>query len=99
MEVRQKEIEEFKTDITQGDLVIIDIRDPSSFEAEHIPGALAIGDSNIEEFVGSADKSKKTVIYCYHGNSSMGAVEYFQEQGFTDVYSLAGGFAAWESSQ
>lgn len=75
--------------------IFLDIRDPNSYEQEHIQGAIHISDANIESLLSSADKNKTTIVYCYHGISSLGAVGYFQEQGFADVASLVGGFEAW----
>ena len=37
------------------------------------------------------------VVCCYHGISSQGAAAYFAEQGFNEVYSMMGGFEAWQS--
>ena len=35
------------------------------------------------------------IVYCYHGNSSLGAVAYFFENGFKKIASMSGGFEAW----
>ncbi|CRR54182.1 Thiosulfate sulfurtransferase GlpE [Pseudomonas aeruginosa] len=37
------------------------------------------------------------MVVCYHGNSSQSAAAYFIQQGFSDVYSLDGGFELWRS--
>lgn len=73
----------------------VDVRDAGSFRGGHIPGALHVGDHNVAQFVSSADKARPTIVYCYHGHSSLGGAAYLLEQGFTEVYSLRGGFAAW----
>lgn len=76
---------------------IIDIRDPQAYEAGHIRNAKLINNSNIADYVQSADKNTPLIIYCYSGNSSQNAAHYFSEQGFTEVYSLQGGFNAWKN--
>jgi thiosulfate sulfurtransferase len=38
------------------------------------------------------------VVCCYHGNSSQSAAQFLVEQGFTEVYSLNGGFEQWKVS-
>ena len=38
-----------------------------------------------------------TIVTCYHGNSSQSAAAYLVSQGFTDVYSLDGGFELWHA--
>jgi len=40
-------------------------------------------------------KNIPLIVYCYHGNSSKSAAHYFCENGFTQVYSMDGGFEAW----
>jgi thiosulfate sulfurtransferase len=76
----------------------IDVRDAGSWRSSHIPGALNVGDHNIGDFVASADKTRPTIVCCYHGNSSIGGAAYLLEQGFSEVYSLRGGFAAWHGN-
>jgi thiosulfate sulfurtransferase len=74
---------------------LVDVRDPGSFEQAHLPEAINVLDHNLDEFLRSADKAKPTLVYCYHGNSSQGAADYFVGQGFAEVYSVDGGFEAW----
>jgi len=82
--------------IEQGGITIVDIRDRDSFEEGHIEGAVFINDANIDEFVSSTDKNKPVLCYCFMGFSSQNAAQYFKEQGFEAVYSMAGGFTEWQ---
>ena len=75
--------------------VVVDVRDPASFEAAHVPNAHYLSDANIEKFVANTDKSKPIVVYCYHGHTSLGGAAYLMDQGFKEVYSLIGGFERW----
>ena len=77
------------------DSLFMDVRDPASFEASHIPGAVNVGDLTIHEFMEKTDKQQKIIVYCYHGNMSLGGAEYLLENGFEDVCSMSGGFEAW----
>ena len=77
---------------------IIDIRDPVSFKSGHIPRALHISDSSVEQFISNTDKEKPLVVYCYHGISSQGAAAFFSGKGFKEVSSMIGGFEAWLSA-
>lgn len=74
---------------------IVDIRDAASYEKGHIPGAIRLGNDNLAEFITQADMEKPLVVVCYHGISSQSTAEYLHQQGFDEVYSLEGGFAAW----
>jgi thiosulfate sulfurtransferase len=79
--------------------IVVDIRDPASYEAAHVPGARHLSDANIEKFVSHADKTKPIVVYCYHGHASMGAADYLRDEGFCEVYSLIGGFERWRQTE
>ena len=82
-----------------GKALFVDVRDMSSYETSHVPGALHLNDANIEEFVKKTDKAKPVVCYCYHGITSQGAAAYLEDQGFQDVYSVMGGFESWKQTQ
>ena len=77
---------------------IVDIRDSASFNAGHIPNAIHLSDSTVEQFIIDTDKNKPLVVYCYHGISSQGAAAYFSENGFNEVSSMIGGFEGWLSA-
>lgn len=76
-------------------VTLVDIRDPQSFVTGHIPGAILIDNSNVQKFIEEADHQLPLVVCCYHGNSSQSAADFFNQQGFTDCYSLDGGYEAW----
>jgi len=80
------------------DATFVDIRDSESFAASHIPGAIPLDDSSVQTFLRDTDPDAKIVVYCYHGNSSLGATAFFKEQGFEDVSSMSGGFEAWHQA-
>lgn len=79
-------------------LQIVDVRDEGSYAAAHIAGALHLDNTTLAEFLESADADKPLLVYCYHGNMSQGAAAYFAEKGFTEAYSLDGGFEAWRGT-
>ena len=93
--VPEIDIEEAKKKLLTGAAVFVDIRDPESFKKAHIPGAQHLNDHNVESFLQSDAKEKTVVVYCYHGNSSLGAAAYFLNHNFKEVYSMSGGFERW----
>ena len=95
MEIPQIEVREAKGMLDQKEGIFVDIRDAGSYRAGHIPGAIHLHDGNVEAFVQHSAKDTPLVVYCYHGNSSLGATAYFIEQGFGQVASMSGGFEAW----
>jgi thiosulfate sulfurtransferase len=86
-------------ELLESGATFVDIRDPASYEAAHIPGAIPLSDANVEKFVTQSDKEKPVVVYCYHGNNSQGGAAYLMDQGFQKVFSLAGGFELWRQHQ
>ncbi|MBJ95069.1 MAG: hypothetical protein CMP23_11435 [Rickettsiales bacterium] len=95
MKVPELAVEQALALLEANEAIFVDVRDPSSWRAGHIPGALNVGDHNVQDFVATAAKDRTTVVYCYHGHSSLGGAAFFLDEGFTEVYSMSGGFAAW----
>jgi thiosulfate sulfurtransferase len=52
----------------------------------------------LHAFITQADLDVPLIVACYHGNSSQSAAAYLAEQGFSDVYSLDGGFELWRAT-
>ena len=77
MDVSEIDIQQAQLLLEAGTATFVDVRDPDSFRAEHIPGAIHLDDSNVQQFVAGADKQAAVVVYCYHGNSSLGATAFF----------------------
>ncbi|MGL4957757.1 MAG: thiosulfate sulfurtransferase GlpE [Plesiomonas sp.] len=89
-------VSDAKTKLDHGKAVLVDIRDPQSFQAGHISNAFHLTNQSLVEFMQQTDFSTPVIVICYHGNSSQGAAQYLINQGFDEVYSLNGGFEAWQ---
>lgn len=77
---------------------LVDIRDSQSFAQGHMPGAVRLDNSNLAAWVANAEQARPLIVCCYHGNSSQPAADYLAGLGFTEVYSLDGGFELWQQS-
>jgi thiosulfate sulfurtransferase len=95
MNIPQIQIHDAKQKLDQRQSLFVDIRDPASYSQAHIPGAIHLHDGNVQEFVQNTDKETIIVVYCYHGNSSLGATAFLIENGFKNVASMSGGFEGW----
>lgn len=78
--------------------VIVDIRDPQAYHAGHIAGSSHLDNHSVADFIRTADLDAPTIVVCYHGNSSQSAAAYLVGQGFSEVYSLDGGFELWRNT-
>ena len=76
-------------------LILIDIRDYNSFKNGHIENAIHIEDLNLQNFLNEKDKKNTILIYCYHGNSSQSAANFFSHYGFKNVFSMDEGYEGW----
>jgi sulfur-carrier protein adenylyltransferase/sulfurtransferase len=84
--------------LAEGDAYLLDVREQDEWEQGHIPGAVHIPRGSLESRAESAlpDKSRPVVAYCASGNRSIFAAKTLGELGYSDVRSLAGGFADWK---
>ena len=80
-----------------GSATLADVRDQHSYLSSHIENAFHLHNDNIEEFVAQSTLDQPLVVYCYHGNSSQGAAQFLLEKGFSEVYSMDGGFEEWRT--
>ncbi len=83
--------------LTDKSHVVVDIRDANSFASGRITGSLHLTNESLADFLREADLDAPVVVCCYHGISSQQAAQFLISQDFTDVYSLDGGFAQWQT--
>ncbi|KXF82691.1 thiosulfate sulfurtransferase GlpE [Enterovibrio coralii] len=76
--------------------ILVDIRDPQSFQLSHPQGAFHLTNDSIVQFTQEVEYEQPVLVMCYHGISSQGAAQYLINQGFEQVYSVDGGFDAWQ---
>jgi thiosulfate sulfurtransferase len=99
MSYRTISIEEARTLLAGDAITVLDIRDPVSFSDGHIENALNAEGMDVDAFIAKEDKNKPLLVYCYHGISSQSAAAFLAEKGFTQVYSLEGGYTAWSEEE
>jgi rhodanese-related sulfurtransferase len=79
---------------------LIDVREDNEWEAAHAAGAKHLGKGIIERDieVQVPDKTAEVILYCGGGFRSALAADVLQQMGYTNVYSMAGGWKAWKDS-
>ncbi|MCB1826842.1 MAG: thiosulfate sulfurtransferase GlpE [Coxiellaceae bacterium] len=95
--LKQLTHEEAEALMASEDVIVADVRDRDSYEEDHIANAIHLSMPKLQEFVEEYDKNTPILVYCYHGISSQSVGQHLIEQGFTEVYSLVGGFEAWKA--
>ena len=85
------------------DAVIVDVRTPTEYEMSHIPDAInvSVQADSFEQMLTELDPSKTYIVHCTKnpadGRSSR-AMLRMQELGFKTLYSLEGGYIAWQEA-
>jgi sulfur-carrier protein adenylyltransferase/sulfurtransferase len=84
----------------RGDVVLIDVREAPEWEQGHLPGAVHISKSYIEQQVEAAvpDRDHQVITYCAGGIRSLFAAQTMKALGYTNVSSMSGGFQQWKSN-
>jgi rhodanese-related sulfurtransferase len=77
-------------------IILLDVREPNEWNLGHLPKAVHIPRGNLESKVEALiPRDAKVVVYCARANRSALAADTMQLMGYTDVASLAGGWADW----
>lgn len=72
----------------------IDVRTPEEAQVARIDGAELLDYNDAARYM-ELPKERKIVFACKDGLRSLDVAAYFKGHGFTQVYSLRGGFDAW----
>lgn len=77
--------------------ILVDVRTIPEWIGPHIEGAIHIPLSKIQDRAPEAlpDKNAQIILYCAHGERSLIATEILRAAGYTNVFSLAGGYSAF----
>lgn len=80
--------------------VLIDVREDNEFEVARAAGAVHLGRGVIERDIvfKYSDKDTELILYCGGGYRSALAAANLQKMGYTNVWSMDGGWHAWEEA-
>ena len=79
------------------DFTLIDVREPTEYEINRIPGAVLIpkGDFLTGEALGQLSQDKQVVLHCKTGVRSAEVLAVLKGAGFSDAVHVGGGVSAW----
>ena len=81
-----------------GEALLVDVRETSEFEQEHIPGAMLVPLSMLNPETFPRIKIKKLVLHCAIGSRSAAAAKMLVKAGHTPPINMAGGIKAWREA-
>jgi rhodanese-related sulfurtransferase len=97
--IMECDVDEARARITSGG-ILIDVREDNEWDAGHAAGAIHMGRGIIERDIVQKypDKDQNLVLYCGGGYRSALAADMLQKMGYNRVFSMDGGWKAWQDS-
>lgn len=84
--------------LSAGEALLIDVRETSEFEQEHIPGAMLVPLSMLDPETFPRINIKKLVLHCAVGTRSTTAAKMLVKAGHIPPVNMAGGIKAWREA-
>ncbi len=82
----------------RNEILLVDVRETSEFDVEHIPGALLLPLSAFDPEIFPTLPGKKVVLHCAIGKRSEAAGKMLLKEGHREVIHLTGGLVAWKTA-
>ena len=99
--IKELDVNQLKALQASGEkFVLIDVREDNEWDAGHAKDAVHLSRGTIERDIEPKmpQKDAKLVLYCHSGGRSALAADSLMKMGYTNVFSLAGGFSAYKSA-
>ncbi len=98
--VREVDVDDARRKLAGGKAKLIDVREDDEWRAGHARGAEHVGKGVIERDIEQRvpDKNAEVILYCGGGFRSALAADNLQKMGYTNAWSMAGGWRAWQAA-
>lgn len=88
--------DQFKERVNQKSRVmLIDVREPHEYKAGHIPSAVNIPLSQLDQRAREISSKNDILLYCRSGMRSKQAAKILKKHGISQMAHLQGGFITW----
>ena len=88
--------EKFMSQHAEGTYTLLDVRQPTEYEDEHLPGAKLVPLPELVDSLEGLEVEKPIIVYCAVGGRSRMAAQLLVNQNFQKVFYLEGGMEGWE---
>jgi rhodanese-related sulfurtransferase len=89
------QLKEWLDDPARAKPVLIDVREPWEFDVCRIEGTRPMPMGSIPARLIELKRDAETVVVCHHGARSYQVCMFLEHQGFSKLFNLYGGMAAW----
>jgi len=99
--IRELQVADVRAKLERGESFhLIDVREESEFALGRLPGAIHLSKGVIERDIETRipQLDAEIVLYCGGGFRSALAAENLQRMGYTNVWSMDGGFRGWREA-
>jgi len=100
--IRECSVADVKRKLDAGEeFHLVDVREESEWQKGHLPRAEHLGKGIIERDIETRipDTSAEIVLYCGGGYRSALAGDALQKMGYTNVWSMDGGWRGWNEAK
>jgi rhodanese-related sulfurtransferase len=78
--------------------VVIDVREPSEYDAGHLPGAASLPQCQLADRLDEVPRDREVLVVCAGGVRSLRCAQFLKQAGYERVTSLRGGTNGWQSA-
>jgi rhodanese-related sulfurtransferase len=99
--VKELTVADVKAKLDRGESFhLVDVREESEWARGHLPRAVHVGKGVIERDAEQKfpDPGAEIVLYCGGGYRSALAADNLQKMGYTNVWSMDGGYRGWKDA-
>jgi rhodanese-related sulfurtransferase len=96
--IKELNIDDVRKKLDRGESFhLVDVREDNEWAKGHLPGAQHLGKGVIERDIETKipDTNAEIVLYCGGGFRSALTADNLQKMGYTNVYSMDGGWRGW----
>ena len=88
-------VEQLKEKMSEGGVLVVDVREPHELDICRIPGTTHIPMGQVPDRLKELDPEAEILVHCRSGGRSGKIVAFLQTQGYKKVFNVEGGILAW----
>jgi len=96
--VQAADVKQIKDWLDRNEILLVDVRETSEYEVEHIAGALLLPLSSFDPEYFPTLPGKNIVLHCAVGKRSEAAGKMLLNEGHKDIVHMTGGMDAWKAA-
>lgn len=93
--MKEISVQQLQALLAVGSTTVLDVRSHEELALAALPGARHIPMNELPQRIADLNPKAAIAVLCHHGVRSLMAARFLEQNGFTDVSSVAGGIDAW----